>query len=467
MRKCIAIPFIIALPILFLSCHRLSEGGKESSSSRKDSIVNHWINWNLAFSPTSASDSVNIILNFEKYLNHWADSINPSAKLTFSFQYCPCDSFITNMDATLLYGSGNPVPPPPNKPNPGPSGDYLLGNNFEMHIPAYEDSNYVNVNPKEDSVKISYAASAELFNKTLAVIDTGLDTALFNKAYPKTIWNGDLLWQDGPSTLFDVVIGEPEHVLVDNGSVKHGTAATSVVLSQLIRARPKRIPKIMSIRAFDDSERGSIYTVTCALSYAIQHHVDFINASWGYYGQGDSILKKYLVKADSAHIRIIAAAGNTRGKHDPAQICSASVNDNNNIELFKKDTLFYPACFAPDIANLVSVTEIHAVPVSTNASKKIPCFYQNFSPKYITVGAFEELHKTSICCAFSIPFLSEPIEGSSFATPVITAILIHDLTQGQDIKNYIINNALTATAPFGTPNTFYTNEGKYFPFVLK
>jgi hypothetical protein len=56
-----------------------------------------------------------------------------------------------------------------------------------------------------------------------------------------------------------VVLGEP-NLLTDNGPVYHGTAATAITLKTIQTSRPDKVPHIMSIRAFDEQERGSIYT---------------------------------------------------------------------------------------------------------------------------------------------------------------------------------------------------------------
>ncbi len=69
------------------------------------------------------------------------------------------------------------------------------------------------------------------------------------------------------------------------------------------------------------------------------------------------------------------------------------------------------------------------------------CYYQNFSEKYITVGAYEKGPSIGNCCMFQMAFLDQPIEGSSFATPVLTAVLMKELlSKTQDIKSYIDKN---------------------------
>jgi hypothetical protein len=307
-------------------------------------------------------------------------------------------------------------------------------------------------------------SASSLQPRTLAVIDTGLDTLLFRKAFPNTVWAGNLLWKDpSKETLFNVVPGENEKVLSDNSlsshGMPHGTAVTEIVLTQFLRLQNNRIPTVMSIRAFDDSERGSIYTVACALSYAIQNHADFINASWGYFGHEDSVLFKYLKKASDQSIRIIAAAGNSPVPHNPGKICNGIINNLNYLKRLKtRDSLFYPACFAPVIDNLVSVTQLQYAGTGA-ANNLIPCFYQNFYSDYITTGAYEEASTPGNCCQFKIPFFMQPVEGSSFATPVMTAFFMNALNDNSvKIKTFISSNSDKTLNPRSTFN------GNYYKF---
>jgi hypothetical protein len=451
MRKYSGYIFIIIiflLLLLLLYCYCCHRGRKEQET------VKHWISWNILFTPSSLPTSPSVKDAFETYLNNYVHSYDPSATLTFQYVYCPCDSLLTNIDATLVYGSGNSIPPPPTKPNPGPNGDYTLAENLDMIVPDIKGENFIDTaNLIPDNVQLTTVPA----RKTLAVIDTGLDTLLFHMAYPNAVWAGDLLWQEvGRPTIFNVVLGESTGKLMDNNFVKHGTAATGITLSQIGHNAPGMTPRIMSIRAFDSAERGSIYTVSCALSCAIQQRADFINASWGYFGEEDTVLKKYLFQANDSGIRIIAAAGNTPGNHFANSVCNTTKNDLNDLGRLKMhDSLFYPACFAPIIPNLVSVTQLNKV--NSNEHPFIPCFYQNYSSDYITVGAVETAATFENCCSFKVPFLGRPIEGSSFATPVITGILMSSaLNRNDPIKLFI------RTHKDGQTPEPFTDQGDYF-----
>jgi subtilisin family serine protease len=216
----------------------------------------------------------------------------------------------------------------------------------------------------------------------------------------------------------------------------------------------------MSLRAFDDSERGSIYTASCAMNCAIENKADYINASWGYFGHEDAVLKYYMAKANRKSIRVFAAAGNTPGRHEASQVCNGIVNSQNDLTRLKtSDSLFYPASFAPIMENLVSVAQLNDLP--TPAPKNlVPCYYQNYSPDFITVGAYDSAHSTMPCCSFHVPFLIRNIEGSSFATPVVTGIVMATISDmNLNLKMFINTTAQKTT------NGLYTNNGNYFNFA--
>ena len=475
MRK-LLIFLLILIFLFFLYCFFVRKGGCcIARHEGHEKTIKHWISWNLLFTPSSVGTSAKTISDFEDSLTKYVKGIDPEASLNFEFHYCPCDSLLTNMDATLLTGSGKTFSPPPTTPNPGPSGDYTLAKNLDTYMAEVSDSVASVLDSShilnQDTSVLTAGRAGTVFDKTLAVIDTGLDTVLFKNVYPNLIWNGNMLWHDPTNpTLLDVVLGESTNTLLDDNEVKHGTAATYLAISQsqITRMQNVNLPKIMSIRAFNKDEKGSIYTVSCALSYAIQHKADYINASWGYFGAQDPVLRRYIKIADKASIRIIAAAGNSPVIHQTISICSKGINNLNDLDrLESKDSLFYPACFASTVDNVVSVTQLSSLS-TTSTSAVVPCYYQNFSSKYITVGALDTNPPNNICCSFSVPFLSRAIEGSSFATPTITGILMSKVTnKSQNIKSYITSHYKSTALPGATAPLIYTNEGDLIPYTQK
>jgi hypothetical protein len=459
----VILSIIFLLLLLLFYCYCVNRHSKRSTT-----VARHWLSWNVFFNPGPMSGQrQNDIQTFENYITAYVHGIDPSAIVLFELNHCPCDTLLTNIDATLVTGSGTTYPPPPSKPNPVPSGDYILADNLELSIPDYQhpDSpNAINQLFKDTATDlIARAVAGARLPRKLAVIDTGLDTLTFNIAYPLTVWNGNLLWQDrSTTTLFNVVPNELNQ-LIDDNPVRHGTAVTSIALNQIFKTNSMVIPQIMSIRAFDNQEKGSIYSASCALSYAIQQHADYINASWGYYGKEDEVLKYYIKKADSQNIRILAAAGNTPGHHESTDVCSQVINNQNDLNRLKgQDSLFYPACFAPGVQNVVSVTQLNQINTSST-DISIPCNFQNYSGYFITVGVVHNTPPNEGCCKFNIPFLNLPIEGSSFATPTMTGLVMSAsemLTGSISIKAYITLKARHTSPPK------YTERGNYFTFPI-
>jgi hypothetical protein len=466
MKKLLLFLLLLIL-ILFLYCYFIRKGGccivrGKGKCDTCGIVRQHWINWNVLFTPASVGGASGTMQQFEDSLRKWVQGYNPSTILSFEYHHCPCDSLLTNMDVTAVFPSGQPVNPPPTKPPIGPSGDFTVGNNFMTYTPEFRDSTRSNIpDSAQYPLKLTTLATGSKPPRLLAVIDTGLDTVRYHNGYPGSIWDGDLLWKDPirKKTIYDVVIGEDTNELRDQTIARHGTAVTEIALNQ-IHFNRGATPKIMSIRAFDDSEIGSIYTVSCAMSYAIQNNADFINASWGYYGLVDSILLKYLLLADAKNIRVVAAAGNTPGSHAPGNICSPLINNNNDLKnLAYAGMLFYPAALAPEIGNLVSVTQLHYKPASTGPIAIHPCYYQNFGAEYVTVGAIDLSPTGSYCCELKTLIMMNPIEGSSFATPTITAHLMNALQdRTTSVKAYIDAHAAKAQ------DTRFTLNGNYFDF---
>src|ERR1035438_616402 len=122
MRKLLLFLLLLVL-LFFLYCFFVRKGGCciGGTGYGEPKVTKHWISWNLLFTPGSFGSSAQVIHDFEDSLTKYVKGIDPDAILSFDFHYCPCDSLLTNMDATLVTGSGQTISPPPTTPNPGPS----------------------------------------------------------------------------------------------------------------------------------------------------------------------------------------------------------------------------------------------------------------------------------------------------------------------------------------------------------
>lgn len=69
--------------------------------------------------------------------------------------------------------------------------------------------------------------------------------------------------------------------------------------------------KIMPVKTHDALGMGTLYRVSCGISYAAQRGANFINASWGYYGEEKEILENVIRNAgDGFDVMVTCSAGN-------------------------------------------------------------------------------------------------------------------------------------------------------------
>ncbi|MFM9911405.1 MAG: S8 family serine peptidase [Chitinophagaceae bacterium] len=364
------------------------------------------VSWNAVFKTGSLSaERNNAIIAIEDSVKKYYIDHFPSIYPEFHVFVCPCDTLLYNININFIDGSGTAVtPPPPPKPGPNGSGDYVdvlfLANNIP--ISDSEDSFPVAIGPK-------IGLNRSLANPTgvLAVIDTGIDTTVFMNSI------GPLIWKEssGEPTMFNFLPGQIVQDLRDDHNGRHGTVVTAFALQAVKTAN--NYPQIMVLKALDERKRGTTFSVSCAMSYAIQKNASIINASLGYYGDPDPVLEHY-IQLCALHqpnaIPVFAAAGNVDGTHDNTKLClTPSINNRLGVTT----RLFFPACFSREFNNLFAVT-------SLNQQIDQPCYYQNYSNAFVTLGVLN-MHN---CCAFEVNFLKKHYEGTSFATPIAAGSMI-------------------------------------------
>ena len=391
-----------------------------------------WGSWNILFKKTTTANIREEVTERLKdtlanYLVN--DGLDTSqVHISFHAYFCPCDSFLVNVDVKLINESGNPVTPPtPVKPVPstgGLGGDVFAAlANKGLFIPEFDSATHVPThNNPSDTNFIRYPSPPPQRDEdpVLAVIDTGLDSLQFI-GRPRSELSA-LVWKDlsGAPTLYNFLIGaDPGQLTDDEIEFKHGTSVTYVALKGYGGAAPR----IMVLKALDGSGKGSSFTVSCAMSYALQHKAGVINASLGYQGPEDPIMKHYFSMADSLKIPVIVAAGNDPSHpHHSNLICT---DDINHADSLTDSNVFYPAGFGLQMNYVISVTGVN--------TDTLPCYYQNFSPRQVYVGVMNTgagLGAPDTCCAYLIPYLKDAggntqyVEGSSFATPFVSGFLL-------------------------------------------
>lgn len=393
-----------------------------------DTAQHPWGSWNVVLNPSlNNSGKATALLDFENAILSAVRSDPRYSNYTINFKifYCPCDSFLFNVRGTLLNGSGEsaviPAPPPP----PNGSGDVQFAS-YNQKMTDLDDSIPRQLLLRDTSQKLVLRnASGRLDQDTsiLAVIDTGLDPYYFPRELQGLLVN---------QSVYNVIDQSNTASYLDDHQYRHGTVVTALALQAVRDKNPvlaqatgrNAMPKLIVLKALDKNKQGTTFSVSCAMSYAIQKHASVINASLGYYDYHhtvDSVFRHYMQLANKNGIAVFAAAGNYFSQKDDAKIC----NDAAGTNLLNVNRMFYPACFSTEFKYLTTVTGTGSLHSS--------CFYQNYSPHYVTM-AVKQIN-TGLCCQFSVPFAIG--EGTSFATPVAAGTALSYLLNGKNLNDFM------------------------------
>jgi hypothetical protein len=480
--KTLLIIFTTTAALMQTSCRpRINKGGGPPTNH-----VSNWINWNYIFKdgtdsaarrltienvvaavssvrsgpvdtskqrPVATYNNGQIVIHpLTSYLSGYLRGVIRAKKGFFldsvQVHFCSChDTLLWNLTGNLnIGGSGQSAPVSPPPPGPGASGDAVStvdsnGATARSQLPP----------PLLDSKRVDFGGSPVIVkNMVLGIIDTGIDSTLFSPGI-----YSQLFAADGSGTV-NFIPGLPSASYKDDDPVRHGSAVAAIALSAFYgesgKAGQYKLPRLMALKALDSTGRGSTFSVSCALSYAISHKVNLINLSLGYPRAQDQVIDHFLQLSAHRGIPVIAAAGNTPGEHEKS-LCDTHVNWHHELG---HGHLFFPACQSIDQNYcIISVTGL--------SNPDLPCRYQNFSSRYIGIGVVNKSSPNS-CCGFSPAFVSSgyTLDGSSFATPVISGQLGFKLISSgprSDAASYI-----QLLQPLNSSHTFLTWRGEYINY---
>jgi hypothetical protein len=446
----------LALPLLLTNaCHPISKISHPPTHVENpyQPEKRKWIDWNVLFTPGTTEARQNQTMDsIKKYVSDSIGSPNPPFPVDQFFFRCPCDPDLINYTVTPLAASGAlPVPPPPPGKGVGGSGDgieYVNVNNSFIIDSVTENQDTVNQTP------VPLVTSSVDDSKILAVMDTGLDSLYYQNHFQNLLWS-DAAGQNIRNFIFYLNSRSLDYFW-DDDKFKHGTAVTTLALQALESFNEKNHvkPRVMVLKVLDANRKGSTFSVSCATSYAIQHHATLINESLGYYGVTDSILLKYTdrtVSQSRTPITVFAAAGNLLERHFRDQLCFAPGKGNQ----LDSPRLFFPACFSVSHPNIITVTGL--------SNLSTACFYQNYSATYVNVGVVTNPGGSN-CCKFKVPFNASGYEGSSFATPVLTGKIMGCLlsNSGNTVQSCL---EIIAPVPIPIPPNPITKQGRFFTYL--
>lgn len=167
---------------------------------------------------------------------------------------------------------------------------------------------------------------------TIAVLDTGIDPYFqhpqtTNGRGPLYLWANsspddptDPFCLDGDLIGWDFI--NNDNAPLDDHS--HGTHIASGIATQLANNAPDVNYRFMAVKMLDQAGVGTTFHASCAVAYAAYHRADVINASWGFYGERDAILRKTFKYAQNRGVATVTSAGNFRKelsmtKHYPSE----------------------------------------------------------------------------------------------------------------------------------------------------
>lgn len=422
-----------------------------------------WADWNVLFKVSSTdSDRKQIMENISKSIQAYIDSLDQGDKradsVQVSYVYCPCDTLLYNLVANISVGAvGTIATKPPKVPPPGSQGEpvqYILQNN-----PFNDSTGQHNLANNIDTNAFNYTVVS---SKILAVMDTGLDSTLFANGFKGLLWN-----DPAGATLRNFLRyqnhRDPDYYF-DDDTTKHGSAVTSTALDVIRKTNfpASTLPSIMVLKVLDSSGTGSSFSVSCALSYARQKKASVINASLGYFGEGekDSVLRHYVQLCSQANpdpIPIMAAAGNVPGPHLAGQYNKPVILNGSNQNLLTDGHLFFPGCYSLDFSNVFCVTGLENV--------DSPCFYQNYSPTYVSLGVVTNPSSPN-CCISGVNFYGKPLagyDGTSFAAPVFSGQVMAKLLSS-DIAPIKAANSIGSTATGSTGSVTRKTTKKFIAY---
>jgi len=469
---------LLAAALTQTSCHRHFGKG----SGPKTNHVSNWVNWNYIFK--EGTDSATRRLTIESVVaavsnvsTRPVDTTKQRPPATYNdrrlaatpltayltsylrrafrgksdffldsvqVHFCAChDTLLWNLTGNLnIGGSGQsaPVPPPPPI---GASGDAVSTADSNADIAQSQSPPSL-----LGGGKVDFGGQPKIAdNMVLGIIDSGIDPTLFSSGI-----FSQLFASDGSGTV-NFIPGLPATAFTDDDPVRHGSAVAAIALSafygESVKAGKPQLPRLMALKALDNKGRGSTFSVSCALSYAISHKANLINLSLGYPGARDQVIDHFLRLAAQGRIPVVAAAGNTPGDHTES-LCETQINWLHEL---KNHHMFFPACQSIDPNYCI-------ISVTGQSSPDLPCRYQNFSSRYVGIGVVNKSSPNS-CCGFSPAFISSgfTLDGSSFATPVISGQLgFNMLSSGprNDAASYI-----QLLHPLNSSQTPLTWKGEY------
>ena len=184
----------------------------------------------------------------------------------------------------------------------------------------------------------------------------------------------------------------------------HGNIVSRIIVEKVKAVNDDHV-QILPVKVINSSGKGKLFDMLCGIAYAKERGASIVNASLGFYPlrEVDSsvLLMKEFIRyhLTSNHILLIAAGG------------------NGSSDLLVKP--FFPAKFSFD-STMDNVIAVNTVAIKNPGTGVSP--HQNYSSSVVDAGVNAD-QVDGQKFEFVNPMNNSLVEGSSFATPVVTAII--------------------------------------------
>jgi hypothetical protein len=428
----------VAIVVCLLSsgCHRKYPGDK-GQRDEKDTALQLVI-WKKPQSSQADFDA-------------WVNSKFPDDRVTKKYFCQHCDSTLIMLTGpgpdlfiqTVSGGSGGTKIPGTS----GEDGPAFFSTNIRMY---FNDS----LIEKNYDIKPLPVTTPTKEPVTVAVFDTGIDPEGFENMGNK--YSSSITSCLSPQANDGWNFADTTNVTSDNHLNKHGSIVSRFIVDQVNQYGGNGV-KILPVKVFDAAGGSNLFSILCGIAYAKDRGAKIINGSFGYYaprfirrnGLDVEDSSAYLFKGfiqnylTDSNILFVVAAGNMDDANERAVFTSHGLpypSDPRNLE----EVSFYPASFARDLNNVITVTTVNrSNVVSPN---------QNYSNQVVDIG----VNADDISFVFQNPInpgLS--VIGTSFATPIVTGKLCANYDTIRSLLNtstYTKDQIFTQLSSIMSPN---------------
>lgn len=272
----------------------------------------------------------------------------------------------------------------------------------------------------------------------VAFLDTGVHQK-FLKNLPNDIRSGQYVTNEATSLCGESgpygwnFVNNTSDIKDDNG---HGTAVTANYITALNKMNnPSSVyPHLLIVKVLDECGRGNTFDAICGIKYAQLQGADIMNLSWGLYFN-DELLQRYVNWAANSGMHIICSAGNdsldlSQQTHFP----SGYANQYEHINIDGSTTI-KPG--NEKIYEVGGICKSLIEPCQPNPVNLPLWSNSNYNNTLFAEPALGAQHLININLN-SIDSIRCNMNGTSFAAPVFTAGITHQLTNPNLYKPELI-----------------------------